>query len=157
MILYQLACDAAHRFESWFRDSAAYDDQVDLGLLACPVCGSAKVAKSIMAPAVVGQTSRRPPVDVEAAAHVAAPSSGPPVLLDPRHRALRVAMRAVRDKILAEGQDVGTRFPAEARSMHEGEIPVRPIHGHATLDEARSLIEDGIMILPLPVLPEELN
>ncbi len=165
MILYQLACVAEHRFETWFRHSEAYDDQVERGLLSCPVCGSGQVTKSIMAPAVVVGSGKRVPADMPPQNMLvptgppqfpaADPATGP--LLDDRHRAIRAAMRAVRDKILSEGQNVGPRFPEEARSMHEGAIPVRPIHGQATRDEAKSLIEDGIMILPVPVVPEELN
>ena len=153
MILYRLGCANDHSFESWFRDSAAFDDQVARDLLACPICGSADVAKSIMAPAVVGASAKRigPPAPADA------PAGREGALLDAKHRAVRAAMRAMRTKILAEGRDVGTSFPEEARQMHEGTIPVRPIHGQATPDEARGLIDDGIMILPIPSVPEELN
>ena len=154
MILYQLGCSNDHSFESWFRDSAAFDDQVAHGLLSCPVCGSGGVSKSIMAPAVVGgSTKREARQDLEPAAA----GDGDGMLLDAKHRAIRAALRAIRSKILAEGHDVGTRFPEEARLMHEGAIPPLPIHGQATPDEARGLLEDGIMILPIPVVPEELN
>ena len=78
-------------------------------------------------------------------------------LLDERRTELRRLARALRDKIMAETQDVGLRFPDEARRMHEGEIPHREIRGQATIDEARSLLEDGVMILPLPGAPDELN
>ena len=147
MIRYQLGCDNDHHFESWFRDSAAFDAQVGGGLLSCPACGSVRVAKSIMAPAVVGASARR--------AIAVDPPGG--AILDGRQREIRAALRVLRSKILSEGQDVGTRFPEEARQMHDGAVPVRPIHGQATPDEARGLLDDGIMILPIPALPEELN
>ena len=154
MIRYQLGCSNDHRFETWFRDSAAFDEQGARGLLACPVCGSDEVTKSIMAPAVVGASARRDVVAIPPAP-LPPPSDSP--LLDPRRRAMRAALGAIRAKILSEGHDVGTRFPEEARQMHEGAIPARPIHGHASPDEARDLIEDGIMIMPIPAPPEELN
>jgi hypothetical protein len=152
MIRYQLACANDHHFESWFRDSSSFDTQVDAGLLSCPACGTDRVAKSIMAPAVVGAAGRR-----EIVAREQPGARGPVALLDDRQQALRAALRELRSKILAQGEDVGSRFPEQARQMHDGEIPTRPIHGQATPQEARGLLEDGIPILPIPVLPEELN
>ena len=103
---------------------------------------------------MVGTSARRDVVE-------SLPATLPPppdiALLDPRRRAMRAALGALRTKILSEGHDVGTRFPDQARQMHDGAIPVQPIHGQATPDEARGLIEDGIMILPIPELPEGLN
>ena len=152
MIRYRLGCAEDHRFETWFRDSAAFDEQVERGLLACPVCGTSEVTKSIMAPAVVG-AGKGAATSVPSASEPGRP--GP--LLDPRQRMMREAVRAMRDKIMAEGHDVGKSFPKEARDMHEGAVPMRPIRGEATPDEARGLLEDGIMILPIPPAPEELN
>lgn len=150
MILYALACINGHRFESWFRNGAAYEEQTARQLIGCPFCDSAEVTKTIMAPAVVSRgamVSVTPP---------AAPLAEAP-LLDERQRAARSFLRAVRDRVLSEGEDVGTRFSDQARQMHDGDIPHRDIHGQATLEEARALIEDGVAILPLPMLPEELN
>ena len=158
MIRYQLGCTADHRFESWFRDSAAFDEQVGDGLLSCPVCGTSEVAKSIMAPAVMGAgkvSTKGVPADLPESPP--SPGSMPGPLLDPRQQAVRATMRAMREKIMSERHDVGTRFPQEARDMHEGSTPMRPIRGEATLDEARSLLEDGIMVMPIPPAPEELN
>ena len=157
MILYSLACDAGHRFDSWFRDSAAFDDQAARHLVSCPLCRSTTVAKTIMAPAVVGgqPAPDAPRQGVSGLASQAA--SSPVTLLDAPGQALRAAVKAFRERMLAEGTDVGRRFPAEARRMHEGDIPYQPIHGQASPEEARGLIEDGVMILPLPSLPEELN
>ena len=179
MILYHLGCDADHVFESWFRDSAAFDDQQRQGLLACPVCRSTHVTKTIMAPAVVGGRdrleSRERPLPLAPPPRLPMPPSMPPVsmpalpmppmpprgvdvaLLDDKRLEIRAALKGIRDKILSEGQDVGARFPDQARRMHDGDIPMKQIHGQATPDEARDLIEDGILILPIPILPEELN
>ena len=159
MIRYQLGCANDHSFESWFRDSAAFDVQVERALLSCPVCGTDRVAKSIMAPAVVGGSARR---DAETEARQAVevlPQRGQPdaAILDDRHREVRAALRELRTKILANGENVGARFPDEARRMHDGDIPHRQIHGHATAQEARELLGDGILVLPVPLLPEELN
>ena len=160
MIRYQLGCTADHTFESWFRDSGAFDEQVGGGLLSCPVCGTSEVSKSIMAPAVVGTgkvSIKGVPAEMPVSAPPPMPGATPGPLLDPRQQLVRAAMRAVREKIMSQGTDVGTRFPQEARDMHEGSTPMRPIRGEATLDEARGLLEDGIMVMPIPPAPEELN
>ncbi len=150
MIRFALACMNGHRFESWFASGAAYDEQVRRGLIACPQCGASEVAKTIMAPAVVSRGAATVPA-------AEAPVAPTPPLLDARQQAARGLLKAMRERVLSEGEDVGSRFPDQARRMHEGDIPHRPIHGQATLEEARSLLEDGVGILPLPMLPEELN
>jgi hypothetical protein len=141
MIKYSLVCDKAHAFESWFPDSDSYDAQARRGLVACPECGSIHVQKAMMAPAVAGRASTP-----EATGEVA--------LLDERHAKLREVARAVRRQIIANTEDVGRKFPEEARAMHEGEMPTRSIRGEATPEEARSLLEDGVGVLPLPALPD---
>ena len=156
MIRYALACDAGHRFESWFGNSAAFDSLLEQGILTCPTCGSQQVAKTIMAPAVVAR--RGPPAKLGESSPVeAGPAPVDVALLDDKRQEIRNAIRVFRDMVLAETQDVGPRFPEEARRMHDGEIAHREIRGQATIDEARALIDDGIMVLPLPTLPDDLN
>ncbi len=157
MILYTLGCDNGHRFDSWFNDSAAYDEQAAGGYVSCPLCGSASVEKAIMAPALVSSRSSRreqTPMAVAVSPDTTSPGDA---LLGERETMMRAFLRSVRKKILSEGDDVGPAFPEEARRMHDGERPARPIHGQATPREARDLLEEGIMIMPVPVLPEELN
>jgi hypothetical protein len=139
MIVYDLACPSAHVFEAWFKSSADYDDQQARGLLACPLCGSATIAKAPMAPAV--QTGER-----------AASAPSPKQLL--------AALAAAQAKALQQSTWVGQRFAEEARSMHLGEREHRPIHGKASPDEARALANEGVPIAPLPlpiVPPDEAN
>lgn len=149
MIKYALACEKDHSFESWFPDSGSYETQVRRGLIACPVCASTRVSKAIMAPAIVsGQRAERRPVEA---------SPAPVALLDERQQRLREIARQLRDEIVANTDDVGRKFPEEARAIHEGEAPARSIRGQATPEEARALIEDGVGVLPLPFLPDEFN
>ena len=148
MIKYALACDNGHEFESWFPSAAAYDEQARRGLVACPECNSNRVAKAIMAPAVVG------------AAHAnSAPAEAPAevALLDRRQRALREAVRALRREIEANTDDVGTKFAELARSMHAGDTPERAIRGQATGAEVEALLEEGVDVLPVPTAPDERN
>lgn len=151
MIRYALACEAGHNFESWFRESASFDAQAAAGLVECPVCGSAKVGKRIMAPSVA-RTDRESVVPAAASAPGPAPAMA---LLDEKQSRLRAMARALRAEIEEKTEDVGRRFPDEARAMHEGDQPQRSIRGEATAEEARALLEDGVPILPIPGLPED--
>lgn len=132
MIRYDLTCDKGHAFDSWFASAAAYDRLAGAGHVACPDCGSAQVSKALMAPAVVAKPERA----------LTTPR-------DPREAALA----ELRAQVEANSDYVGLSFAAEARAMHEGRAPERPIHGEAKLDEARKLIEDGVPVAPLPFLP----
>ena len=149
MIRYTLACDNGHEFESWFPGSDAFDEQVRRGLVDCPSCRSTTIRKSIMAPALA--RGGGDPVSPVAAEEVL------PTVIDERLAALRTMVREMRDTIAKTTTDVGTAFPEEARKMHFGETEQRPIRGEASPDEARDLIDEGVPILPVPVLPDERN
>ncbi|RFB81309.1 DUF1178 family protein [Methylovirgula sp. 4M-Z18] len=153
MIKYSLICDKAHEFESWFASSEAFDKQVKRGLVTCPQCNSAKVAKAIMAPRI----ARTDNVTRQATPEAPQEGAKPVALLDEKSVAMRAAMRELRQKIIENTDDVGKSFADEARKMHEGELPQRSIRGETTFDEARALIEDGIDVLPLPGLADERN
>jgi hypothetical protein len=144
MIKYALGCAEGHAFDSWFPDSDAYDKQRKRGFVACPECGSTRVDKAIMAPAVVG------------GGHTAIEAS-PEIVVDDRRRRAREFYLHVRREIEANTDDVGAKFPQVARAIHLGEEPERAIRGRASLTEAKSLLEDGIGVLPLPMLEDELN
>lgn len=155
MIRYALCCDAGHRFESWFYDSSAYDEQVERGLVTCPSCESRHVVKAIMAPAVVANREERP--SQPAVAEPELPGSNQPIEVALLDHAKRQLVRAIRDKVVAETRDVGRAFAAEARRIHDDDVSNERIRGQATPEEARDLLEDGIMVLPLPTMPDDLN
>jgi hypothetical protein len=156
MIRYSLRCDRGHAFESWFQSSSAYDSQVKRRLVTCPACGSARIEKAIMAPQIVSKKGRNSAAPAPAAStDVAAPASTP--LMMAQERELRAKLKELRDHIVKNADNVGERFPNEARKMHYGDIEHRPIYGEASPDEARSLIEEGVEVSPLPVLPEDRN
>jgi hypothetical protein len=146
VIRYSLSCAAGHEFESWFKDSAAYDKQSDQGHLSCPVCGSPKVSKTIMAP----QVARK---DRE----TRAPSDQQVALASPEALAIRAKLKELRELVVKNSDYVGDRFAEEARQMHEGEIDQRSIFGEATAEDVKSLLEDGIEIHPLPAVPTDRN
>ncbi|MFZ2158249.1 MAG: DUF1178 family protein [Bradyrhizobium sp.] len=155
MIRYNLRCDKGHAFESWFQSSSAYESQEKRKLVNCPACGSAKVERAIMAPQIVSKKGRESAPPAPASTEVAAPASTP--LLMAQERELRAKLKELRDHIVKNADNVGERFPNEARKMHYGDIEHRPIYGEASPDEARSLIEEGVEVSPLPVLPDDRN
>ena len=153
MIRYNLRCDRGHAFESWFQSSAAYESQEKRRLVNCPACGSAKVERAIMAPQIVSKKGR----DSVAPAPVAETTPASTPLLMAQERELRAKLKELRDHIVKNADNVGERFPNEARKMHYGDIEHRPIYGEASPDEARALIEEGVEVSPLPVLPDDRN
>jgi hypothetical protein len=157
MIRYALRCEHDHAFESWFQSSSAFDSQVKRKLVACPVCESTKVEKAIMAPQIVSKKGRE--TAASAPVPVQPPEAAPgaqPLVMAQEHE-LRAKLKELRDHIVKNADNVGERFPNEARKMHYGEIEHRPIYGEASPEEARALIEEGVEVSPLPVLPEDRN
>jgi hypothetical protein len=159
MIRYNLRCERGHGFESWFQSSTAYEAQEKRKLVSCPACGSVKVERAIMAPQIVSKTkSDAAPAPAPApapATEAAAPASTP--LMMAQERELRAKIKELRDHIVKNADNVGERFPSEARKMHYGDVEHRPIYGEASPEEARSLIDEGVEVSPLPVLPEDRN
>ena len=156
MIRYTLRCDRGHGFESWFQDSGAYDSQVRRKLVSCPNCGSAKVEKAIMAPQI-GKKGRAAAQEPAAPASTEAGTGPSTPLMMAQEAELRAKIKELRDHVTKNADDVGEKFPDEARKMHYGDIEHRPIYGEASPDEARSLIDEGIEVSPLPVLPGDRN
>ncbi len=144
MIQFSLKCTDDHRFDSWFQSAEAFDKLHASGMVTCAVCGSTDVAKAIMAPRVA--TSRKAQVPAE----VTEPPERP--LSQPRTVAEQ-AMSELRKKIETQTEDVGREFAREARAIHSGDAPDRPIRGEARHDEARALLEDGVPVVPLPFTP----
>ena len=175
MIRYTLVCDKQHEFESWFATSAAYDKQARRGLVTCPVCGSTKIEKALMAPRLA--RAETPPRAVATAqaqpsphprphagdggegatAPAAAKVPTPVAMISPQEQEFRQKLRELRDHLVKNAENVGPRFPEEARKMHYGEAKHRSIYGVASPKDAKALHEEGIEFSPLPVLPDEHN
>lgn len=141
MIKYSLICHEGHRFDSWFASADAFEALAASGMVACAVCGSARVEKAMMAPNVKAGGDTTP-------AETSGPLSAPAT---PAEQALA----DLRRRIEAESDYVGRDFAKEARAIHEGAAPRRSIHGEADMREARSLIEDGVPVAPLPFAPRQ--
>ena len=147
MIRYALVCDHAHTFEGWFGSSSDYDDQAARGLVSCPLCGSASIAKQIMSPALAG-TKTRGSTDLPA-----------PVLNADGRTMMMEAMSKVRQHVEEHFDYVGDGFAKEARAIHEGKSEDRGIYGEASPTDVRALREDGIGVAPLPpaLTKEDIN
>ncbi len=150
MIRYNLVCEAAHGFECWFPSSDSYEAQISRGLVTCPQCGSASVSKAMMSP-MVARKDRAP------AAAPALAVDAPVRMISEPERKLREIIKALHEHVAAHSEHVGERFVEEARKIHYGEAEGRSIHGQASLDEAHALIDEGIIVAPLPILPEDRN
>jgi hypothetical protein len=157
MIRYALNCENGHAFESWFQNSAAYDKQSKRALVTCPICGSAKVEKAIMAPRLNRAEGAEPPPPPMPPMASPAPAKTPVAILSPPERELRKKLKELREHVTRNADYVGPRFPEQARKIHYGEIEHRSIYGEASPDEARELYEEGIEFHPLPILPDEFN
>lgn len=152
MIVFDLKCSGAHVFEAWFGSSTAYEDQRAAGLVACPMCGDKHVSKAVMAPNVAAKGNQRTEM-VRAADPSARTGPPPPEAV----KALIAALGAAQAKLLEKSEWVGASFVDKARAMHLGEVPAAPIHGQATVEQAKELVEEGVPVarLPLPVIPPE--
>jgi hypothetical protein len=163
VIQYALACDKGHSFESWFQNSAAYDKQVKRKLIECPLCGSAKVEKAIMAPRLARRDKstsiavREDMAREDMAQAEAATDTTPVAMISPQEHEFRKKLKELRDHLTANADNVGKKFPEVARKMHYGEIEHRSIYGEASPQDAAELHEEGIEFHPLPVLPDERN
>ncbi len=157
MIVYDLSCDQGHRFEGWFGSSADFGDQKSRGLVSCPECGSPAVDKAPMAPAVPAKGNTQP-ATVEAASDEKHPVSSKP-MPEEVQKALSVLAEA-QAKALKQSTWVGNNFAEQSRAMHYGEQDEKPIHGSASAEEAKGLLDEGIAVAPLPfpvAPPEDLN
>ena len=149
MIQFSLKCDRDHRFDSWFQSGDAFDKLKAAGMVACAICGSTEVQKSLMAPRVRPARTTAPQAETETAPEQ---KTNTPSLRAPASDAER-AVKELRRKIEESSEYVGMNFAREARAMHDGDSPERAIYGEAKPDEAKKLIEDGVPVLPLPFLP----
>ncbi len=141
MIRFTLSCDGDHQFEVWFGSNADFETQQKRGLVDCPVCGSHQVGKALMAPAV--STGRK--------------QEKVALAMNSEKRAVMEQFKALAEKMRENADYVGDRFAEEARKIHFGETDPRGIYGEATAEEARSLIDDGVGFMPIPVFPDEHN
>jgi hypothetical protein len=161
MIRYSLVCEKAHDFEIWFKNSADYDKQSKRGLVTCPECGSAKVEKALMAPSLGRGTKKgksAPALETPAPeASAPAETKTPVAMMSPAEKEFRTKLKELRDHLTKNAENVGAKFPDEARKMHYGEKEHRSIYGEASPQEAKELLEEGVELHPLPVLPDERN
>ena len=143
---FSLHCDDGHGFEAWFGGNADFEEQRAEGLVECPLCGSRKVAKALMAPRV--STARGKDARMETVRHT---------LTNAHDGMMREKMRELAKAVRENTTDVGERFPEEARRIHYGEVEERGIRGQASPREAKALVEEGVSIAPVPSVPDEAN
>ena len=141
MIRFSLTCENDHGFEAWFRNNEDFDTQKKRGFVECPSCASRKIEKALMAPAVSSSRKREKMA----------------LAMSEQQRQTMAQIKALTEKIREGAENVGDKFAEEARKIHFGETEPRGIYGEATQEEARSLAEDGVEFMPIPVFPEDRN
>jgi len=141
MVIYNLLCKKKHSFEGWFPSFEDYQKQAEKKLISCPTCGSTKVEKIPHACAVhVKKEQPAPPAKK--------PEPAPPALPSPAE--FKEMLIRVHHYVKQNFEDVGTRFAEEAKQIHKGVAAERPIHGTATVQEAKDLVEEGVSFVALP-------
>ena len=141
MIRFSLTCQNDHSFDGWFRNSDDFDKQKKRGLIGCPQCGSTRVEKALMAPAV--STGRKRETMALA--------------MDAQQKEAIAQLKALSKKMRENADYVGDKFAEEARKIHFGEADPRGIYGEATPEETKGLVEDGVAFMPIPVFPDDRN
>ena len=139
MIQYALTCKDGHKFDSWFKSVSAFDQLKCSNMVTCPICGGSQVEKSIMTPRVNQRSNIKPD------------AATPNFLSDttPTEAAAAKLRRLVEEN----SHYVGGDFVNEARAIHDGTAPERSIYGEAAPEQARKLLEEGILVAPLPFIP----
>lgn len=138
MIVLNLACSNGHRFEGWFGTADDFQRQAAAGEMVCPMCGDIRIVRLPAGPHVKRRRADKSPQQVSYA-----PES-----------AIQETLHALAQALIRDSEDVGDRFPEEARKIHYEEVPARRIRGIATLREAGELVDEGIAVVPLPVSPD---
>lgn len=147
MKVLDLQCPASHVFEGWFGSEDDFQDQLQRGLVECPVCGDTHITKKLSAPRL--NLGAQPQASAPSP-QVPAPGERSAVMNAPSEALQAAWMQAVRH-VMANTEDVGERFAEEARRIHYGETEERGIRGQATREETEALVEEGIGVLPLPI------
>jgi len=141
LIRFSLICEREHEFEAWFRSNDDFDTQKKRGFVDCPSCGSHRIEKALMAPAV--STGRK--------------QEKIALAMGEAQKQALAQLKAMAEKVRENADYVGDKFAEEARKIHFGETDPRGIYGEATFDEAKSLAEDGVEFMPIPVFPDDRN
>lgn len=160
MIVFDLRCKKDHVFEAWFKDSAAYQEQVEAGVVRCPVCGSKRVEKALMAPNVTSRRqNKETPSPVPAAGGEAgmqpSKTSGSVTTNADLEKVTEVmrALTELRENVERECDYVGEDFAEEARKIHYGETEARGIYGESSDEDAKALEEEGVEFARVPWIP----
>jgi hypothetical protein len=141
VIRFSLVCEHEHEFEAWFRSNDDFETQKKRGFVDCPACGSHRIEKALMAPAVSTGRKRE---------RIA-------LAMGEAQKEAMAQLKALSQKMRENADYVGDKFAEEARKIHFGEADPRGIYGEATPEEAKGLIEDGVEFMPIPVFPEDRN
>ncbi len=157
MIKYSLICDKQHEFEGWFSTSDDFDAQKKRNLVNCPLCNSSNIAKTLMAPSISTSKTKTPDPVPEGNKRAKEALLTANADIPAAFNELVSQMRDLRTHIQKNSDNVGNKFPDEARKIHYGEVEKRSIYGQANAEDVKELVEEGVEVMPLPILPEDRN
>lgn len=149
MIVFNLHCKDGHRFEGWFASVKEFTSQKKRGLLACPTCGDVTIEKGLSAPRL-NMGAKEPKQQLPVPAQKTPEMEGK----DP-FAVAQILYSRMLDEILTKSEDVGKKFPEEARKIYYQESPGRAIRGQATQEEHDALVDEGIPVARFPVIPTD--
>ena len=148
MIVFDLHCKDGHRFEGWFASAKDFVSQKRRGLLSCPACGDGRISRGLSAPRLnMGALEPKKPAQVPAPVQQKTPDMEGK---DP-FAVAQILYSRMLDEILTKSEDVGAKFPEEARKIYYQESPGRAIRGQATQKEHDALLDEGIPVARFPV------
>ncbi|QXM25519.1 DUF1178 family protein [Elioraea tepida] len=150
MIHYTLRCHEGHTFDGWFKDSATFERMAARGLVECPSCGSRRVERALMTPAIGSGAKGRGSTEADPGRGQPAQAAAAKAAAGPMPAEIVAMLQRLRAEIERNCDYVGPRFAEEARRIHEGEAEPRGIYGEATPEEAEALREDGIRFETIP-------
>ena len=159
MIKYKLKCESTYcseqnEFDGWFKNIQSFENQMSSGLINCPICGSHNIIKLLATPNVRKVKSKISKND-KIENHKVTKSSERSLLGNDNIKNITTILRTIKKEIQSNSTFVGDRFVSKARSMKEGVIKERPIHGHGTEKEIQELRDEGIDVINIPWIPDD--
>ena len=152
MIKYKLKCKSSYcseqsDFDGWFQNIEAFEKQMNLGLINCPICGSENILKSLTAPSLKKIQNSNKRISIE---EIEKNTFGYEKFKD-----ITTILRSITKEIKENSTFVGDDFVNQARSMNKGTIEEKAIYGHGTKQEIEELKDEGIDVINIPWTPDD--
>ena len=156
MIKYKLKCKTEFcsnqkEFDGWFQNIKAFENQKKQGLITCPICGSDEIVKLLTTPSL-NTTKKFKDVKNKINSTLIAEDN---LMANTNLKNVSTILRTIKKEIQKNSTFVGKEFVSQVRSMKEGKIKEKPIHGHGSNKEIQELRDDGIDVLNIPWISDD--